>query len=262
VGEYGGNRLQAFQLPSKSGTTIPTTVSGILGIYYDDDTSTAYVTEYSTYKLSKWPSGQTLPPTGTTTACNAGGGWFGLPYGVIVDRQGNTYVSHNSCNTLVKWTPNATKPILIGGTGTSGSSSLQLNSPRHIYLDENNAFIYVADTNNHRIQRFTTNGNGTGVTVAGGHGSGAASNQLNSPTGVYVSQKDGSIYISDQNNNRIQKWTVNATSGVTVAGNSNGTSGNGSFALKNPFAIVLDPTETYMYIADYYNNRVQRYPVI
>ena len=130
-----------------------------------------------------------------------------------------------------------------------------------MFLDETNSFLYVADTDNHRVQRFLLGGNGTGVTVAGGNGNGIAANQTYGPTGVYVSKKDGSIYVSERGSHRVQKWAPNATFGVTVAGRSDGTPGNGAFELNQPFTVLMNRNETWMYIADFGNNRVQRYPV-
>ncbi|UJR12541.1 hypothetical protein I4U23_016717 [Adineta vaga] len=263
VSDFGNNRIQQFNLPSNNGINIPVSNPMAGGLYYDDYRSTLYLAETQPNKVMRWPSGQTLPSTGST-ACNAAGGWFSQPYGVVGDRLGNIYVAHSDCHTIVKWAPNATSPILIAGMGTSGSSSRHLNFPRHMCLDENNSFIYVADSNNHRIQRFSTDGSGnrTGVTVAGGNGAGSGADRLNTPAGVFVSRKTGSIYVSDLNNHRIQKWLVNATSGSTVAGNANGGSGSSTFTLNRPYAVVLDQNETYMYIADFSNNRVQRYPVV
>jgi DNA-binding beta-propeller fold protein YncE len=240
---------------------MPSSALGQLGVYFNDNLSRLYTSEFGTPgKLSIWPSGQTLPSTGTMS-CNAGGGWGSMPYGIAGDKNGNIYVSHNTCNTLVAWLFNSTTPIRLGGTGSGGPSAQQLSSPRHIYLDEDHGFIYVADTGNNRIQRFSVNGNGTGVTVAGGNGAGTALNQLNYPTGVYVSKKDGSIYISECNNNRVSRWGSNATSGTVVAGSAGGTSGSTASLLNQPFAVILDRNETWMYIADYNNHRVQRFLV-
>jgi hypothetical protein len=58
---------------------------------------------------------------------------------------------------------------------------------------------------NNRIQRFVLGGSGIGVTVAGGNGQGSANNQLNQPIGIFLSRLDGSLYIADTYNNRIQK---------------------------------------------------------
>ena len=262
VAEYSNSRVQAFQVPSKFGTTIPSSASGLLGVYFDDNVSRLYTSEYGTPgRLSLWPSGQTLPPTGTMS-CNLAGGWASLPYGIAGDKDGNIYVSHNTCNTLIVWPHNSTVPKCLAGACIGGSYATQLSSPRHIYLDEDNGFIYVADTSNHRIQRFAVNGTGTGVTVAGGNGAGTALNQVKSPTGVYVSKKDGSIYISERDNHRITKWLANATSGTVVAGSASGSSGCTPSRLNQPFAVISDRNETWMYVADYNNNRVQRFPVV
>lgn len=262
VAEYSNNRVQAFQSSSSMGVTIPSSAKGPLGVYFDEALSILYISELGApTKLSRWPSGQTLPASGTMS-CNTAGGWTGMPYGVIGDRQGNIYASDNSCHTLVVWPFNSTVPRRIGGVGTAGASANHLNSPRHIYLDEIHSFIYVADTNNHRIQRFSITGNGTAVTVAGGNGAGTGLHQTKTPTGVYVSTKDGSIYVSERDNHRVTKWRINATAGMVVAGRANGTSGKDRWSLNLPFAVVLDRDEDYIYVADYNNHRIQRFPNI
>jgi sugar lactone lactonase YvrE len=63
------------------------------------------------------------------------------------------------------------------------------------------------------------------------------------------------LYITDYNNNRIQKWTVGASNGITVAGQANGASGASSTALSTPVGIVLDSNNN-MYFTDRGNHRV------
>ena len=65
-----------------------------------------------------------------------------------------------------------------------------------------------------------------------------------------------SIYISDQYNNRIQKWVIGATNGTTVAGQTTGASGVGPTFLNAPTDILLDSNNN-LYVSDYNNNRVQ-----
>jgi hypothetical protein len=57
----------------------------------------------------------------------------------------------------------------------------------------------------------------TGVTIAGGHGRGNASNQLNVPFGLYVDD-DQTVLITEIWNHRIIEWKSGATSGQVVAG--------------------------------------------
>ncbi len=79
--------------------------------------------------------------------------------------------------------------------------------------------MYVADAKNNRIQRFLL-GNTTGTTVAGQSNGIAGSNSsfLNYPNYVSV-DSNGNIYIADSNNDRVQLWYVNSSSGIMIAGN-------------------------------------------
>src|SRR5215469_6906234 len=80
--------------------------------------------------------------------------------------------------------------------------------------------IYAIDHAHDRIVKWAP-GAAAGITVAGGHGYGAAPNQLANPASIFVTH-GGIIYVADAGNQRVQKWIVNAAECVTVAG------GNGS----------------------------------
>ncbi len=97
---------------------------------------------------------------------------------------------------------------------------------------------------------------GSGITVAGGNGNGNGANQLAYPDFIFVDAA-GNIYVSDEGNNRVQKWPPGATSGVTVAG-GNGV-GAGPDQLNGPFGIFVDKQGT-LYVVDEGNNRVQKWP--
>ena len=95
-----------------------------------------------------------------------------------------------------------------------------------------------------------------GITVAGGDGlSGSASNQLAFPMDIALDAL-GNMYISDQDNHRVQKWVPGATEGVTVAGGN----GKGSAAnqLYYPKGIALDASGN-LYVVDTYNHRIQKW---
>ena len=63
-------------------------------------------------------------------------------------------------------------------------------------------YVYVADTNNHRIQELTPTGQY--VTQWGSSGTGNA--QFYYPYGIAVNAS-GYVYVADTNNNRIQVFT-------------------------------------------------------
>ncbi|CAF3795647.1 unnamed protein product [Rotaria socialis] len=183
-----------------------------------------------------WPTNKTIPSNGVTHS-NCSMFWLYYPTGIAVDSMGNVYIASYFCNWVTKWAPNATSGTVIAGSplGISGSNSQSLYIPYALALNESNSFIYVTDRYNHRIQRFALNGTGPGVTVAGGNGAGVTANQLYAPTDVFLSRIDGSVYIADTSNNRIQKWQRNATFGITVAGNPHGIAGQAPYLLNKTY---------------------------
>jgi sugar lactone lactonase YvrE len=94
-----------------------------------------------------------------------------------------------------------------------------------------------------------------GTVVAGGNGAGSAANQLNEPFHIAVDAA-GNVYVSDQNNHRVQKWAPGATSGVAVAGgNGSGTATN---QLSSPTGVFVDAAGN-VYVSDRSNSRVMRW---
>jgi DNA-binding beta-propeller fold protein YncE len=87
--------------------------------------------------------------------------------------------------------------LIIGGPGAGRG---QFSVPAGISLDAQRN-LYVADSQNHRIQKFDAEGEFLGVWGAFGGGEG----QFNEPWGVAV-DSDGNIYVADTWNHRIQKF--------------------------------------------------------
>ncbi|CAF3668965.1 unnamed protein product, partial [Rotaria sp. Silwood1] len=99
--------------------------------------------------------------------------------------------------------------------------------------------------------------NVTGVTYAGNGTSGAALNQLSSPTGIFVTPND-TMYISDSGNWRIVAYLPNATSGSIVAGTGVGGSALTQLAINGIRYTYVDANQD-IYISDSYNARVVRW---
>jgi len=108
--------------------------------------------------------------------------------------------------------------------------------------------VYVADTYNHRIQKFSSSG--TFITKWGSQGTGDG--QFYSPSGVAV-DSSGNLYVADTKNHRIQKFNSNGTF-ITKWG-SKGT-GDGQF--NNPYGVAIDSSGN-VYVADSENNRIQKF---
>jgi DNA-binding beta-propeller fold protein YncE len=83
--------------------------------------------------------------------------------------------------------------------GEHGSGPGEFNEPQGIAIDHN-GHVYVVDTGNSRIQKFTANG--TFLTKWGSQGVGDG--QFNRPIGVAVDRSSDDVYVAERN--RIQKF--------------------------------------------------------
>ncbi len=110
----------------------------------------------------------------------------------------------------VKIAEAADEPLVFvttwGGQGTEGSLSTMGDNgkffrPRGVGVAPDGT-VYVVDTQNHRIQKFTSQGVYQGQWGTEGSGDG----EFDEPTGVAVAP-DGSVYVADTENSRIQKFT-------------------------------------------------------
>ncbi|CAF4173529.1 unnamed protein product, partial [Rotaria sordida] len=102
--------------------------------------------------------------------------------------------------------PTAKNRVIKNGTNTK-SFGIQLDFELNIYISE---------WENHRVVKWLAPKYEKYMIVAGNGSSGSEQNQLNYPQGIYV-DNNGSLFIADTKNNRIQKWLQNSTIGITVA---------------------------------------------
>ncbi|CAF4796845.1 unnamed protein product, partial [Rotaria socialis] len=145
---------------------------------------------------------------------------------------------------------------VAGGHGV-GNTLDKISHSYGLYVDDQHN-VYVSDHRNHRVTLWMKNNTAVGQVVAGGNGMGNASNQLSYPWGVYVTE-NGTIYVADSNNHRIQKFTRSSTSGLTVAGIS-GVAGSLPSQLRNPTSILVDQYHT-LFVLDRGNHRIMKWPL-
>lgn len=137
-------------------------------------------------------------------------------------------------------------PAYLLQWGSSGSGNGQFSAPSGVALDAGGN-VYVADTGNHRIQKFTSAG--TYVSQWGGFGSG--NGQFSSPNGIAIA--GGNVYVVDTGNQRVQVFT---TSGAYVSQWGTAGSGNGQFV--QPLCVAVDGGGD-VYVTDGSLNRVQKF---
>ncbi|CAF1308332.1 unnamed protein product [Adineta ricciae] len=269
-------RLYDYNITTNNVSLVAQTWSGgnYLGLPFGvaidpNQRSNLYVSDYNKHCVIKFTNMQVTTPMPSVVAgiCGTSGtgtNALNTPGEIVIDSNGTLYIADSNNNRILKWKPGNPNGTIIAGSNVAGSNSFSLYTPRGIFLDENNSYIYVSDSNNHRIQRFSLFGGypNNGTTVAGGNGQGTSNNKLNTPFAVYVSTKIKALYIADSGNHRIQRWSQGAQSGVTMIGDPSGSSGNSATMLSSPYGIALNDDETFLYIADTGNHRIQRVQLI
>ncbi|MBI4744464.1 MAG: hypothetical protein HY776_06570, partial [Actinobacteria bacterium] len=93
--------------------------------------------------------------------------------------------------------------------GSYGQDNGQFRYPGGIAVD-GNGYVYIADTHNHRVQKFTSDG----AYIATWGVEGTDAGRFRYPQGVAVDLA-GNVYVADKVNNRIQKLEINPD-GTTV----------------------------------------------
>ncbi|MEK7800546.1 MAG: 6-bladed beta-propeller, partial [Nitrospirota bacterium] len=137
--------------------------------------------------------------------------------------------------------------------GSEGVGDGELNSPTGIALDKNGN-IYVADTDNHSIQKFDKTG--TFLARWGGEPS-SQEGQFYYPRGLAVGPGDV-VYVADSGNNRVQKFDLE--------GNAQKAWGKFGFAWRGadmgrfdvPWGITTDQ-DGHVYVSDTSNARIQKF---
>ncbi len=123
----------------------------------------------------------------------------------------------------------------------------QFFSPRGIAIDRSGN-LYVCDSSNHRIQKFTSGG--VFITKWGTVGSGDG--EFYFPRGIAIDES-GNLYLTDTWNDRIQKFT---SEGVFIAKWGIGGTGEGQFL--EPRGIAVDRSGN-VYVADTWSHRFQKF---
>ncbi len=179
-----------------------------------DASGRMYVCDYGNNRVQRFAAGSTSSTSATTVATSANGHNLNLPIGVYIDANDNLYVADQHNGVIVKYPAgsSATSGNVVAGIyGLGTTASNQLLYPNDMMVDAAGN-LFVCDYQNSRIQKFapgSTSGS-TGVTVAGSAGYGSGTYQFKFDNRFYMDAA-GNMFISDEGNNRVQKYGVNSS---------------------------------------------------
>ena len=167
----------------------------------------------------------------------------GLKLCLTLDREGNSIVGEDTNNSIRKYSPEGQ---LLTSVGTKGTGPLQFNRPEDTAFNTRNNKVYVADSNNNRIQ--VLNSDLTFSTTFGKQGEGKK--QFIFPSGI-TCDSAGNVYVTDNGNHRVQVFTAEGEF-LRMFGKW----GRGRGELDWPGGIALDPNNKHVYISESENHRI------
>lgn len=227
-------------------------------------------------------------------------GQFNEPWGLAVDEErGFVYVADTWNHRIQKFDLEGNYLTEWGTFADSGGQASGFESfffgPRDIVIDEEGN-LYVADTGNERIQKFSPDG----VFLGQWGGEGTGPGQFREPVGIVIGPQ-GKIYVADTWNQRIQvfdrdfnflaEWPLQAWESTSVVNKpylavdsqgrvwvsdpegyrilvfdeeggilaTFGRYGSEASNFNLPTGVALD-TEGYLYVADSANHRIMKFP--
>ena len=193
---------------------------------------------------------------------NVGGsapGQLNSPLGICMDFLGNLFVADSGNHRIQKFN---NQLQFLDEWGSNGTDDGQFDLPAAVAVAPDGK-IYVADLGNHRIQEFAGDGtflrwygrdqlDGTGWKNAGSGLNGREGQkpgQFDEPAGIFVAI-DGSLFVSDTENGRIQKIDRQTGTAVVI-----GEQGRGDGQFTEPVSLLMHASN--LYIADSNNSRIQ-----
>ena len=195
-----------------------------------------YAADYSNGKISVWNGNDSVLLEKISMNLSN-------PYSIFVTKDLDIYVDNGqNYSRIDKWDPkkNMSTPVMSVNSSCYG-----------LFVDINN-YIYCSLNEYHQVIKQQLNNFNPSLILAAGTGvKGSALDMLNSPHGIFV-HTNFDLYVADCKNDRVQVFTKDNLTGLTVAGRN---SSKFTITLNCPAGVVLDFDE-YLFIVDQENHRI------
>jgi predicted membrane-bound mannosyltransferase/sugar lactone lactonase YvrE len=181
-------------------------------------------------------------------------GQFNSPHGISVAPDGTLFVADTNNNRIQHF---SAEGKFLGSWGSFGDRNEGVapqgtfNQPWALAVSPDGEFIYVADTWNHRIQKFSTDGSPLGM-----WGIPLYDPSNNDPFGIWgprgiVVDKQGRVFVADTGNKRIIIYDEDGNFLEQIGGE-----GFSIGQFEEPVGLAVD-SRGYLLVADTWNQRVQ-----
>jgi tripartite motif-containing protein 71 len=180
-----------------------------------------------------------------------GAGQFTAPAGLATDPTGRLLVSDTADHRIELFAPGS--DAFQESWNVRGDLTEGLIGPSGIGVDPR-GYVYVADTGNQRVLKLW--GDDTFISEIGLSG-GAT---LDDPGAVAVAPATGDAYVADTDNDRVLVYAPDGSLLAKWGGDGgNGSTGSGPGEFERPRALAIDPHSGDVYVADYGNDRIQKF---
>ncbi|HEV2202321.1 MAG TPA: BACON domain-containing carbohydrate-binding protein [Bryobacteraceae bacterium] len=216
IATFAGTGVAGFNIESGNATTVELNQPSAVAV---DSAGAVYIADTGNGRIRKVSGGimTTIGGGGLPGfILNSGpavGAYLNAPAALAVDANKNVYVAdtgNNLVRKIVGFSIDTVAGLGLGGFAGDGGPALGalLNHPSGVAVDTAGN-VYIADTNNHRVRKVTSNGliatiGGTGTAGFGGDDGPATKAQFSGPTGIAVDSAGTTIYIADTGNQRIR----------------------------------------------------------
>jgi hypothetical protein len=145
---------------------------------------------------------------------------------------------------------------VLGVSGSNGTGDGQFQGTGGVAVNESTGDVYVIDIGGQRVERFGAAGAFEDSFGSAGTGDGqfAFETVRGLTPQLAVDQSDGSIYVTDTGNDRVQKF-----SSTGAYQSQFGATGTGDGQLSKPVGVAVDPTDQTVYVSDNDNDRIQKF---
>jgi DNA-binding beta-propeller fold protein YncE len=194
----------------------------------------------------------------------SGAGEFYFSTGAAISPDQLTlYVADQNNHRISIWSRpdagSAWTPLERLGNGR-GSGAAEFSGPTAVTVSEDQLRLYISDSGNHRISiwsRSNPGANWNPLVRLGGVSAGSGPGQFNFPVGASVTADQLTIYVADQNNNRISVWSRPSASSTDWSPLTRfGFAGTYDAQFRSPHWVVVAPDQRTLYVADTDNNRI------